>query len=175
MVWNCFMLIARGDFMKNVGIKILVVVGLYVPVMFGMDDPNWQKKRFMQRVLSFTKCSIGDDATMKSLLQQLKDAKQSNTMSQEILNIQDHEGNTLLHLLARYGNACLFREAIHFGIPKEVINNQDQTVEDVLNEQILESQKTVDVDKLNALGECLSIYKSVYLKSLYNLVPMDES
>jgi len=164
----------KGDFMKNVGIKILVVVGLYVPVMFGMDDPNWRKVNFMKRVLTFTKGCVTDTETITSLVLQLKEARELNQIPQNILNMQDDNGDSLLHLLAKVGNTRSFKTAIYFGIPQDIKNGNDQTVVDVLNEEMLEAQKTADVEKLTALGECFSAYRSIYLKPLYCLVPIDE-
>ena len=160
--------------MKKLRIKILMIFCLYSPVMFCREDPHWQKVRFMKRVLTFTKCSAEDIVTIQFLLQQLKEARELNQIPQNILNMQDDNGNSLLHLLAKVGNIRSFKTAIYFGIPQDLKNGNDQTVVDVLNEQIVEAQRAADVDKLNALGKCIANYRAVYLKSLYCLVPVDE-
>ena len=164
----------KGDLMKKLCIKILMIFCLYSPVMFCMEDPHWQKVRFMKRVLTFIKGSYSEVDTIQPLLYQLSIGKLENSIPERVFCMQDDNGDNLLHLLARIGNHALFKEAVDLDIPRNITNLKSQTVVDVLNEQIVEARRAVDTDKLNALGQCLATYKSVYLKSFYCLVPVDE-
>jgi len=143
--------------------KILCLIFLCVNfAFFAMEQKDIKIEQNVPQLLKYIKLGSNvNRPNVRRSLRRLLLARQKENISQESLEVADAEGDTLLHVFAKFGDAPLLSLAMQLQINRSLVNNQKQTAKEILLKMQSIAQESGDEQEKRDCMLCLQFYNSV--------------
>jgi len=154
---------------------ILLSVQTFILAMEPADSkPNSMQEGMIKSLIAYIKSGPEVNKTVMHL-RRIKRSKQSQLLSQQVVETQDESGDTLIHALAKLGTPGLFSTGLQLGISPDIKNNDQHTARDILLSHVTSTWHSTDKERLSGYLNCLEFYRLTYKEPLKKVVEMDES